>query len=183
MKELVFILDMSGSMYPLTEDVIGGFNSVINEHKNEEALVTTILFSTKVVMIHDRIPIAELSAMTEEDYRACGCTALIDAIGSTIKHIADIHKYIRPEDVPEETKFFILTDGAENSSHLFTTHEVRHMIKNRQENYKWEFIFLAENIDAAETAHFIGIDRKNAYDVGRESEGIVNAFDKINKYI
>lgn len=35
---------------------------------------------------------------------------------STEGHIEKIHKYIRPEDVPEKTMFFIITDGLENAS-------------------------------------------------------------------
>lgn len=35
LTELVFILDMSGSMGPLTDDTIGGFNSMIEDQKRK----------------------------------------------------------------------------------------------------------------------------------------------------
>lgn len=183
LTELVFIIDASGSMYPLTEDTIGGFNSVLEEQKKVggEALVTTVLFNTKSTMIHDRIPISEVPPLTEDDYRACGCTALVDAIGCTIKHIADIHRYIREEDVPENTLFVITTDGAENSSHLYTGNELKHMIRHRREEYGWEFMFLAENIDAVETAAFLGIDRGSAANCAGSSEGTRQKFSAVNR--
>ena len=37
-----------------------------------------------------------------------------DTIGGAIHHIGNIHKYVRPEDVPEHTMFVITTDGMEN---------------------------------------------------------------------
>ena len=36
LTELVFILDKSGSMSPLTEDTIGGFNSMLEKQRAED---------------------------------------------------------------------------------------------------------------------------------------------------
>ena len=85
--ELVFILDMSGSMAHLTDDTVGGFNSILKEQsgKEGEVLVTTYLFNNDSRMIHDRMPIREVPPMTEKDYRAGGCTALLDAVGGAIQ--------------------------------------------------------------------------------------------------
>ena len=126
LTELVFILDMSGSMQHLTEDTVGGFNSVLKEHNdgNGEVLVTTYLFNNESRMIHDRLPIAEVPPMTDKDYSARGCTALLDAIGEAMKHIVGIHRYAREEDIPEHTVFGITTDGMENASHKFSAKQI-----------------------------------------------------------
>ena len=94
--ELVFILDRSGSMAGLVSDTIGGFNSMIERQKKEqgEVYVTTVLFDTRFDRIHDRKKLAEVPVLTEKDYVPGGCTALLDAIGSTVRHIAHIHKII-----------------------------------------------------------------------------------------
>ena len=107
--ELVFILDCSGSMFDLTADTIGGFNSMIEKQKKQEGecFVTTVLFSDEHHILHDRIRLADVPRMTGEDYLAEGCTALLDTVGITINHIEKIHKYVRPEDVPEHTMFCI----------------------------------------------------------------------------
>ena len=173
LMELVFVIDMSGSMEGLTDDTIGGFNSVLKEQKEKgnDVLVTTYLFNTESKMIHDRQPIADVAKMTVKDYRAGGCTALIDALGGAINHIADIHRYAREDDVPEHTLFVITTDGMENASHKYTADKVREMVKHEQEKYGWEFIYLAANIDAAETARSMGIRRENAVDYCADGEG------------
>lgn len=182
LTELVFILDMSGSMYPLTEDTIGGFNSMLQEQKkiSGDALVTTVLFNTKSIMLHDRQPLSDVENMTAEDYHACGCTALVDAIGSTVQHIGNVHKYIREEDVPERTLFVITTDGAENSSSMYTASEVKKMVECRKEQ-GWEFIFLGANIDATETAAFFGIDRGSAVCYNSDSLGTMLEFSAVSK--
>ena len=173
LTELVFILDMSGSMAQLTDDTIGGFNSVLKEHNDGkgEVLVTSYLFNNESRMIHDRLPIADVPPMTEREYTARGCTALLDAIGEAIEHIVGIHRYIREEDIPEHTIFVITTDGMENASHKFSTGYIRAKIRHEQEKYGWEFLFLAANIDAVETAEAYGIDRSRAVDYHADSEG------------
>ena len=180
--ELVFILDMSGSMEHLTDDTIGGFNSVLKEQaaKDGEALVTTYLFNNSSHMLHDRLPIGEVASMTRDDYRAGGCTALVDALGEAIHHITGIHRYARKEDVPEHTIFVITTDGMENASHRYSAEQVKQMIRHEQEKYGWEFIFLAANIDAVETAKSYGIDEYHAVDYLPDSGGTDHVYAAMN---
>ena len=99
--EIVFILDRSGSMCGLETDTVGGFNSMIDKQKQESgtAYVSTVLFNNKSTVLHDRVPVQKIPAMTERDYTVCGSTALLDAIGDAIRHIRNVHKYARPEDV------------------------------------------------------------------------------------
>lgn len=178
LTELVFVLDMSGSMDHLTDDTIGGFNSMLREQQGKEGdvLVTTYLFNNEAVMLHDRVPVEDVKSMTQADYRAGGCTALVDALGDAIKHIVSIHRYAREEDIPENTVFVITTDGMENASHKYSTEQVRRMVKHEQEKYGWEFIYLAANIDAAETAQRIGIAREMAVDYCPDAVGTMNLY-------
>ena len=171
--ELVFILDKSGSMEGLESDTIGGFNAMIKKQKSLEgkALVSTLLFSDHTKVLHDRKPLEEIKPLTLKDYEVDGCTALLDAIGDAIKHISNVHKYARKEDVPNKTMFIITTDGMENASTRYSSNKIKDMIK-RKEEHGWEFIFLASNIDAVETAKTIGIEEERAvnYDVREQTE-------------
>ena len=163
--ELVFVLDRSGSMAGLESDTVGGFNSLIKDQKNSEgkAFVTTVLFDTEFIYVHDRADISKVKPLTEKDYVPRGCTALLDAVGMTIQHIAGIHNYARPEDVPSKTIFVITTDGMENASREFRYDTVKKLIEKEQKKYGWEFIFLGANIDAAETAGSMGIAHASNY--------------------
>ena len=172
LTELVFILDRSGSMSSLKSDTVGGFNSMLEKQKKNEgeALVTTVLFNNEIAYVHDRAGISSVRPMTDDDYVPAGTTALIDAIGETVRHISDIHKYAREEDIPEHTMFIITTDGLENASHRFSSDEVKKMIGEKKEE-GWEFLFLGANIDAVETAKRFGISEDRAVTYLSDKEG------------
>ena len=179
--ELVFILDRSGSMAGLESDTIGGFNALVQKQKQQpgRCLVTTVLFDHESTVLHDRIELDRLAPMTERDYTVRGCTALLDTVGDTIRHIARIHKYARPEDVPEHTLFVITTDGMENASHRYTAEEVRSKIRHEKEKYGWEFLFLGANMDAVETARRYGIGSDRSVTYNADSIGTTIAFNAI----
>ena len=179
--ELVFILDRSGSMGGLESDTIGGFNAMIEKQKKEEgkAYVTTILFDDKYEVLHDRVELSEVPQMTDKDYTVRGCTALLDAVGKTISHISDIHKYIRPEDVPAQTLFVITTDGLENASHKFSYEAVKELIESKKKA-GWEFLFIGANIDAAAEAARIGIQRENAANYAADGLGTAAVFEAVS---
>ena len=171
--ELVFILDRSGSMSGLEADTIGGFNSMIEKQKQEpgEALVSTVLFDHESAVLHDRVPLNCVAPMTARDYSVRGSTALLDAIGGAIHHIGNVHKYARPEDVPEHTLIVITTDGMENASHRYDSDTIKHMIERQKTKYKWEFLFLGANINAIETARRFGIDASHAVNYHADHKG------------
>ena len=185
LTEMVFILDRSGSMHGLEEDTIGGFNSMIEKQKQEEgkAFVNTVLFNSLTQVLYDRVPLEKIPAMTRQDYTVGGCTALLDALGGAIHHIANIHKYARPEDVPEHTVFVIITDGLENASRKYSKEQVKKMIEHEKSKYGWEFLFLGANIDAVETARDFGIREDRAVTYCSDGEGTRLNYEAVNQAI
>ena len=177
LTELVFILDRSGSMAGLEADTIGGFNAMIEKQRGEpgEAVISTVLFDNETEVIHDRLPLDRVPALTEKEYYVRGCTALLDAVGGAIHHIGNVHKYAREEDRPEKALFVITTDGMENASRRYTYDKVRSMIRHEKEKYGWEFLFLGANIDAArEAARFgIGADRAANYHADHQGTSVI----------
>lgn len=171
--EIVFILDRSGSMAGLEEDTVGGFNAMIKSQReiDGECLVSTVLFDGESKVLHDRVRLAEVPEMTTRDYTVRGCTALLDALGGAIRHIGNIHKYIRREDVPERTLFVITTDGMENASRRYTAGDVKAMIEEKKEKNNWEFLFIGANIDAVKTADSYGIDKDRAVNYSSDKKG------------
>ncbi len=185
MTELVFILDRSGSMRGLEKDTIGGFNSMLERQRKEpgEAVVSTVLFNDESKVIHDRVAIDRVPDLTDKEYFVGSSTALLDAVGSAIHHIGNVHKYARKEDIPEKTLFIITTDGMENASRHYTYNKVQHMIKRQKERYGWEFLFLGANIDAAEEAKKFGIDEDMAANYNCDEEGTALNYEVISEAI
>ena len=185
LTEIVFILDRSGSMAGLEADTIGGFNAMIQKQKaaEGEAYVSTILFDNHTEVIHDRVDIQMIQPMTRKDYYVRGCTALLDAVGKSIHHIGNVHKYAREEDRPEKTIFVITTDGMENASKEYTYERVRKMIEQEQEKHGWEFIFLGANIDAAKEAARFGISEDRAANYHADHQGTAVIYEAMSEAV
>ena len=121
--------------------------------------------------------------MTRKEYYVRGCTALLDAVGSAVHHIGNVHKYAREEDRPARTLFVITTDGMENASRRYDYHRVKEMIERQKERHDWEFVFLGANIDAAKEAARFGIDADRAanYHADRRGTGVV--YEAMNQLV
>ena len=159
LTELVFIVDRSGSMAGLEKDTIGGFNAMLKEQAEleGEARVTTVLFDNQYRLLHDRIDIRAVAPLTEKDYRVGGGTALLDAIGRTIKKIRAVQKQTAEEYRAEKVLFVIITDGEENSSRKYSAEQIKEHIEHQKEKYGWEFVFFGANMDAILEASKLGI--------------------------
>ena len=146
---------------------------MIEKQKKEEGecYISTVLFDNVSEVLHDRVKLSDIKPMTDREYTVRGCTALIDAIGGAIHHIGNIHKYARPEDVPEHIMFIITTDGMENASNRYSSEQVKRMIERQKSRYGWEFLFIGANIDAVETARRYGIEEDRAVNYHADAKG------------
>lgn len=171
-SELVLILDRSGSMSGLEKDTIGGFNSLIQKQRKEKGkcYVSCVLFDDVQEVIYDRVPLNEVKKMTQKQYYARGCTALLDAMGGAIHHIGNVHKYSKEEI--GKTLFIIITDGLENSSKRYTYVTIKQMVERQKEKYGWEFIFIGANMDVIQEANKFGIDQAVRYACDEEGTAL-----------
>lgn len=185
LTELVFVIDKSGSMSGLEKDTIGGFNSMLNKQRDEEGevAITTVLFDDKMQVLHDRADLAKVANLTNKDYQVGGCTALLDALGRTIKHINKVQKSLPEDECPDRTMFIITTDGQENSSHEYSYEKIRKMIEKKREKKQWEFLFLGANMDAISAAADIGIQAGRAVRYCCDSVGTAVNYRSLSKAI
>ena len=131
-------------------------------------------------MVLDRVDINKVKELTEEEYVCMSCTALLDAVGDSIKHIRNIHKYARKEDIPEKTVFVIMTDGLENASEKYRYHDVKSLIERAKEESNWEFLFLGANIDAIGEAKNLGIEEDYAVEFCCDERGIELNYEAVS---
>ncbi len=170
--DLVFILDKSGSMWDVVEDTIGGFNSFIErERKNDiKTYVTLVLFDDEYRILYTRKPIEEVEELTCEQYFASGCTALLDAVGTTIESLDG--------EVAKKVMFVITTDGLENASTKYSKGDIKKLIQS----HDWEFLFIGADIDSYGEARTIGIDSSRTANYEKSSAGLGCLFDSVSKF-
>ncbi|MGG4490926.1 vWA domain-containing protein [Metabacillus idriensis] len=180
LTEIIFLLDRSGSMGGLEKDVIGGFNSFVeNQCKLQgDTVLTTVLFDDEYVVLWSGAD-AKSIQLTEEEYYVRGLTALLDAIGKTIIDVGRRLSNTSDEQRPGKVIFVITTDGQENASKEFSYEKVSELIKHQQEKYSWEFIFMGANIDVAEEAENIGIKSSDAYSFEATEIGMKEMYEVV----
>lgn len=164
--QIICILDRSGSMSSLTNDVIGSYNTFIEQQKKEagEAEVTLVLFDSQYEEIYNKIDVNLVPELTKDVYFARGSTALLDAVGRAISACN-----------AEDAIVLIQTDGEENSSKEFTKEKLKTLITEK-EKAGWDFIFLGANIDAFSTGSSFGLAASKSVQYTANSAGIQDAF-------
>lgn len=184
LTELVFIIDRSGSMEGLESDTIGGFNAMLKEQQavEGEAVVTTVLFDDKYELLHDRIDIKAVAPLTNKDYTVRGCTALLDALGRTIRKIRAAQKHTAENYRAEKVLFVIITDGQENASREYSADRIKTRIERQKQKYGWEFVFFGANMDAVMEAGKLGIGADRAQNYCADAIGTSVAYTAMSAF-
>ena len=181
--EIVFIIDKSGSMSGLESDTISGFNSMLKEQQAQPgaAVITTVFFNNNCFLLHDRIDVHAVAPITAKEYQVGGSTALLDAVGKTIKRLRKKQEPMVPE-LRGKALFFIITDSVENSSIKYSYDEVMNIIKHQKEKDMWDFIFIGANIDEISEAAKIGIDANRVIEFFSNRAGVFNSWSTISAF-
>jgi Mg-chelatase subunit ChlD len=144
-RSLIFLLDRSGSMESCRDDTIGGFNSFVKDQAVIGGKLTLIQFDHEIQTTYTNVELKDVVPLTTETFKPRGSTALLDAIGETIKSPKCTHPVV-----------IILTDGQENSSVKFTKAHIKDLIEQKTKD-GWTFMYLGANQDAFAEAGAMGI--------------------------
>ena len=170
-RSIVFLLDRSGSMETCRDDVIGGFNAFVADQKALGGNLTLIQFDDKYEVVYSETPLDEVGPLTRETFVPRGSTALLDAIGKTIK-----------EGKSQAPLFIIFTDGLENTSRTYTKAHVKDLIEQKTKE-GWTFMYLGANQDAFAEAGSMGISRAQNFDVTQTLEVFRTLSQTASQYV
>jgi uncharacterized protein YegL len=151
-------------MGPKAADVRGGFNSYVDQLREDKASdyrLTAVTFDTQVATLFTDVRLTEVPTMDTSNYRTGGNTALYDALGVSL---AEQTGAIRQEGKPygtERVLVIVMTDGEENSSRRFTKEQVTGEIQQREAAGNWTFVYLGADQDAWSAAQGLGFAAGN----------------------
>lgn len=176
------LADASSSMADMgTQETTSSLNNTIRE-QSQTGKVTFYgaKFSDKYTLFADGID-AKVVNITEEDIFPDGMTALYDGIRYFIRDVGKRVSTMSPQ--PKKVIIIILTDGHENCSQKTTRDHVRTLIKNQEETYNWEFIFLGANQDAIEVGTSMGISANASCTYRFSSRGMENVMRNVSNAV
>ena len=181
--EIAVLIDASGSMSSIRDDVVGGFNAFVDDQKKlpvEARLTVTFFDNSRFDKWQEGLDLKNCPKLGAE-YRPGGATPLLDATGRTIEELGERLSSMAEADRPSKVMVIVMTDGYENSSVVFTKEKIKSMIEHQQQVYKWEFVFLGANIDAFAEAESMGMRVDNVAEYDATSDGVKKAFAKMSE--
>lgn len=170
---ICIVLDASGSMNPIKNDIKGSFNSFLDKQREVPGKTVFDLyqFADESEHIVKAANLAEFHEDLMEKYKCSGCTALYDSVCEAIDELGTTLASMPEEERPENVMFVIITDGMENASRSFSHKDVKKRIEHQKKKYNWDFTFLAANIDTDKVGISLGICEQDCLDFTSTEDG------------
>jgi uncharacterized protein YegL len=178
------LLDRSGSMSSMREQVITGFNTFVADQRTT-ASASAAALSVSLVQFDGQapfdiviaaVPALEMRDLEWDDYEPRGSTPLLDAIGRLVEWL---DARIASAGADEEQTVYIITDGHENASTDFNYRKIRELIEARTAA-GWTFLFLGANQDSFEVGRNIGVAKGNTRNFAASGDGASRVFDEMS---
>jgi uncharacterized protein YegL len=170
-QDVIFIVDRSGSMANKVADVVGGFNTYVDDLRRTAAAdgiqtrFTLVTFATSRRTVLERVPLDEVRAWTEADYRPGGSTALLDTVHGTVSAYAAAlgqGEFGQASGDLPSVLCVIVTDGEENASRHATNADVKALLERLEAAGNWTFAYLGANQDAWAESEKFGVSPGSA---------------------
>jgi len=168
----ILILDQSGSMSQLKDEVILSFNEqvemILKLVKNEPESViklTLCAFNDIVEFKFIAQNIDQIKRLTLKNYLPDSCTALYDAIGASFVKISEL---VEPDN---QVFFAIFTDGLENASKVYSAEDISYKI-NTAEKIGWNVKFFCRYEEQLFYKSRLNISEKHVFGMSLDKEGL-----------
>ena len=181
---LYILLDRSGSMASMAEQVVAGFNRLLAEQLADgpDARMSLIQFDDDDPheVIADTVPLLEIVPLTQRVFQPRGMTPLLDATGRLIARAAGRAADLAATGQPVERIVVVtITDGEENASREYTRRQVVDLVRAKEAE-GWTFVFLGAGLDAYSEADGLGYDARSVQSFAADGTGADLAFSSLS---
>ena len=175
------LLDRSGSMQGIADDMRGGFDAYIAKQHGQpgSTLVTLAQFDDEYEIVYQNSDVGTVPPLALEPR---GCTALFDSIGRFITEIGSGLAALPEDQRPGDITVLVMTDGYENASTEWTVEAVRALITQQETDYAWDFVFLGANMDAVDVGTNLGFAPGKSLTWDASGDGVKGAFAAVSGY-
>ena len=180
--DITILLDRSGSMESMREETVAGFNTFLNQQKQEPgtASLTLIQFDNRFELHYKCVPLDEVTDLAQQDFVPRGGTALLDAMGRTINGTRRRIRRLPEASRPDQVIVVILTDGLENASHHYSLQRVNRMVAAGRKT-DWKFIFIGADQDAIASGRQLGIADDYSIRFSRSREAVSSTWGTLHQ--
>ncbi len=177
---VLFVTDMSGSMSPYTDDVIGGYNGYLDNLTGDGGgyQISTLLFDDKLTWLCTDTPLDAAPRLNRVVYQPVHMTALFDAIGNTIARFDSRYPTLPPDD---QAIVIIQTDGKNNSSRAYTLESVTALM-NAKRAAGWKFLYLGAGPEAWTQGVTLGLNNLELLRTEHTGAGTSRSYDAAAAY-
>jgi len=178
------LLDRSGSMEAMAEQVVAGFNRLLAEQAADghDARMTLVQFDDQDPgeVVLDAVPIAEVLPLRRRNFEPRGMTPLLDATGAIIGRASTRAAELLEADEPREQILVVtITDGEENHSREFRRDRIVELVRAKEAE-GWVFVFLGAGLDAYDEAGSMGYHADSVQAWAPDAAGAELAFASLS---
>lgn len=190
---IAIILDRSGSMASCRESTVTGFNEFIKTQKAipGDCLVSLHQFDHELEHVFTK-QMKDVPELTQATFVPRGSTALVYAQGEVIVGLGKELEATPEHERPDRVCVMVLTDGEENHSQHFvgedkkpiwTVEKLAALIKQQQEQYNWDFVFLGANQDAVAVGATMNFQAAKSMTFASTHKGVRNTMRSMGNYM
>ena len=149
-KAVHLLMDESGSMVSMKDQAISGYNDYLKTLEGSGVVLALTKFdTTKYEFVHDMLPIEDAVRLDNENYRPGAGTPLYDAMAHVIKKTEHQARELeKSSGERSDVLIVVMTDGEENSSHEYDMDNLNALIKEHEDAWGWNFVYLGSSPDA-----------------------------------
>jgi len=181
---IMVILDRTGSMEPIRDDTIGGFNTFLDQQQQQpgEATMTLVQFDSQdpYEIIHHWQDVQKVTPLSRETYVPRARTPLFDAMGRGINDLEQNLSVLGPQEKPAKILVVVVTDGQENASREFRHRDIVRMIAEKSKK-GWQFVYLSADMDAIAEARSVGFERRSTLAFQKDAQGSRQVWDSLSQ--
>lgn len=180
--DIILLIDRSGSMASIKDDMEGGLKVFIEEQKklDSKCLLTYYKFDER---FEPEFEGSDIQSIESINIAPRGMTALYDAIGKSVNLTIERLEKLKKTQKPKHVIFVIITDGQENCSKEFSNAHVKLLIEKQTKDSSWNFVYLGANQDAFGNGQSMGIQGASAMTYTTSSAGIKNMLNSTTRNI